>query len=137
MGSKAAGRWDKGLALTAVVLLGAQRQAFPQDLWEWTDHHADWLPLPLLLIAGIFSLGPLAARADSRLASRRTALQRQSLIHLGSILSLLEAAIPGFDHRDLGLHIWRIKRGRMWFGSKRLQRIATYRLGGSASCCGS
>src|SRR5215218_2412391 len=118
------------VALLAVVLLGAERQGFPARVWSWVEANAWWVTLVLLVVAGVFSLGPLSSRTESKLTKRRTGVQRQLLTRLGGILARLETAMPGFDHGDLGMHIWRVKTPLLKPWSRRLERVGTYRLGG-------
>ncbi|MEO8281985.1 MAG: hypothetical protein ABI568_01055 [Pseudarthrobacter sp.] len=126
---------DKGIALSAIVALGAEKQQFPSAaFWAKTTLlGAAWIVPALLVVAAVFSLGPLTSRAESHLISSRTGLQRQILSTLGQMLTGLEAQLARFDHSDVGLHIWKLRRrGRAAF-RPRLQRIATYRLGGSVN----
>lgn len=127
---KTASRIDKLVALLAVVALAAQRQKLPADLWAWVDTNAGWIILALLLLTGIFSLSPLASRAESRVANRRTSVQRLLFSSLGHMLDRLVSTDPKFKHDDLGMHIWKVKRHRWKFWEQKLERVGTYRLGG-------
>src|SRR5690242_15013471 len=127
---KSAARIDKVLVLVSLVILGAQQQDFPSEAsWSTWTLNAPWLIPALLVAAGVFSLGPFGARAESRLNSSRTALQRQIFIGLGRILTEVERVVPNFDHDDLGMHAWGIERPFWKPWSPHLRRIGTYRLG--------
>ena len=126
-----ASRIDKTVAFSAVVVLAANQQGFPSaSLWTDVDAKAGWVVPGLLLIAGIFSLSPFTARAESLLTGRRTALQRDIFIMLGRILTEARSVLPTYDHTDVGLHTWRVKRRRFMPWQTRLVRVGTYRLGG-------
>ncbi|WP_146251003.1 hypothetical protein [Nocardia tenerifensis] len=79
----------------------------------------------------MFTLGPFAARAQQSLVLRRIRLEREIFVQLGRILREADRVIDGFQFEDLGLHAWQVKRSGWFLGTKRLRRVATYRLGGN------
>ncbi len=132
MRSTAAAALDKGIATATLVALAAKSQNFPdQRLWDGITGRVPVLVPILLVIATIFTLGPFAARAQRSLVSRRTELEREVFVQFGKMIREADRAVTRFRFEDLGLHAWRVKRPWWILGEKRLQRVATYRLGGN------
>lgn len=147
MKSRTASWLDKSLAAAPLVVLGARNADFPDKaLWTSANDHLPWLVPALLVMSVIFTLGPFAASAQQGLIERRNHVQRRVLIRLGEMIRAVNVkaaalqndaegrplSVNAFRLEDLGLHIWQMKR-RWWQVKPRLQRIATYRLGGGPS----
>ncbi|MFC9433674.1 hypothetical protein [Nocardia sp. NPDC057030] len=116
----------------ALATLGAKSQGFPeQSLWDDLTGHLPGLIPALLIVAAVFTLGPFAARAQRSLVHQRTQLEREVLVQFGRMIREADRVIVGFRFEDLGLHAWQVKRSGWFLGTKRLRRVATYRLGGN------
>jgi hypothetical protein len=126
-------RVDKIVALAAAVALGAIANSYPSAAFAANvrDHHA-WAILLLLATSGVFTaIGPIETLTTKSAGKERIAYQHQILSALGRMLDITKTVNPPLETADLGLHLWRRKRSFRYPVSGRLERVATYRLGGS------
>jgi hypothetical protein len=126
-------RADKIITLAAVVMLAAIANRYPTKSFaeDIVDHHG-WVILLLLSTSGVFTaLGPAETLAARSAVKERIAYQYQILGALGRMLDVTKTITPSLDTADFGLHLWRRRRSLRHPVSGRLERIVTYRLGGS------
>jgi hypothetical protein len=126
-------RVDKIIVLAAAVALGAIANGYPSATFAANvrERHA-WAILLLLATSGVFTaICPVETLATKSAVKERIAHQHQILSALGRMLETTKTVNPPLETSDLGLHLWRRKRSFRYPVSGRLERVATYRLGGS------
>lgn len=115
---------DRTVLFVAAACIVARQYDVPSKaFWVSTLRGREYLVLVLIGIISFFGVfTPFDALVARSRVARRTALRQQILAHFGRLLMIAGRAEPPIEVSDLGLHVWRVRRGR-------LARVATYRLG--------
>ncbi|HET8721997.1 MAG TPA: hypothetical protein VFM24_08210 [Nitrospira sp.] len=117
--------------LASTLILVAQQYSFPTNrFWASSWLGSDLASMTILATIATFgTFTPFQSWAERSQVAHRTAVRQQVMNHFGRLLALAVKAQPSIAPSDLGLHIWTIRWSWWERPTRRLVRLATYRLG--------
>jgi hypothetical protein len=125
-------RWiDRGIVLVGTATLAAIAYDVPsKHFWDKALTGRPYLRVLLLVAVGVFAaFEPFQLWAARSGLEQQVTLRRHILTTLGELLDIAQTAQPPVPVKDLGLHVWKVRRGIRHPIQPRLIRVASYRLG--------